>query len=82
MAPSLGLSIPNSASTPAAESASVPASAFAHTQVRSAYALSLKAGIWERPMALLGIWGNLIEQVRNRVHTAIMIKVERPIYSL
>lgn len=67
--------------TPAAESASVPASAFAYTQVRSAYALSLKAGIWERPMALLGIWGNLIEQVCNQVYTATMFKIGRPFYS-
>ncbi len=32
--------------------------------VEHAYAMSLEHNIWERPLALLGTWGRLIEQVR------------------
>ncbi len=30
--------------------------------LQRAYELSVKHGIWERPLGLVGIWGSLIEQ--------------------
>ncbi len=35
----------------------------ADTTLQTAYEMSLKHNIWERPLGLLGIWGSLIEKV-------------------